>query len=54
MTTLSTTRFAVRPSRFWRALGLTLLGMVLILSFLAYLSPDMLLQWDTLAALCGF
>jgi len=43
-----------RPSRVWRAAGLTLLGVVLALSFLAYLSPDMLLQWESLAALCGF
>jgi len=40
--------------RLWRLLGLTLLGVVLALSFLAYLSPDMQLQWEALAALCGF
>jgi len=43
-----------RPSRIWRVAGLTLLGVVLALSFLAYLSPDMLLRWESLATLCGF
>jgi len=43
-----------RLPRVWRVIGLALLGVVLALSFLAYLSPGMQLQWETLAALCGF
>jgi len=41
-------------ARVWRALGWVCSGLVLALSFLAYLSPGMQLQWETLAALCGF
>jgi len=56
MSTLDEARlvFPPRSSRVWRLTGLALLGLVLALSFLAYLSPDMQLQWETLAALCGF
>jgi len=46
--------FISRLPRLWRLAGLALLGLALTLSFLAYLSPDMQLQWETLAALCGF
>jgi len=41
-------------SKVWRLVRLVLLGTVLGLTFLAYLSPDMQLQWENLAALCGF
>lgn len=40
--------------RRWRLAGLALLAIVLALSFLGYLSTDMQLQWDTIAAMCGF
>jgi len=43
-----------RAAHAWRWAGWVLLGVVLALSFLAYLSPAMQLQWETLAALCGF
>jgi len=43
-----------RGARAWRWAGWVVLGLVLVLSFLAYLSPEMQLQWETLAALCGF
>jgi len=43
-----------RGARAWRWAGWALVGVVLALSFLAYLSPEMQLQWETLAALCGF
>jgi len=46
--------FIPRLPRLRRLAGLALLGLALALSFLAYLSPDMQLQWETLAALCGF
>lgn len=40
--------------RRWRLAGIALLTVVLALSFLGYLSTDMQLQWDTIAAMCGF
>lgn len=32
----------------------TLLGCVLFAGFLAYLSPAMRLNWETIASMCGF
>ena len=42
------------PSRALRfGLG-ALLVQVLVIGFLGYLQPGMLLQWETIATMCGF
>lgn len=41
-------------SRPWRIAGVLLLFVVLGLSFLGYLTPDMRVEWENFVALCGF
>lgn len=38
----------------WRILGGVALVVVLGLGFLGYSRPDLQLNWETLAAMCGF
>lgn len=38
----------------WRLLGAVVLSAVLGLAFWGYLSPEMSIHWENLAALCGF
>lgn len=38
----------------WRVLGGIALVAVLALGFLGYTQPDLQLNWETLAAMCGF
>lgn len=38
----------------WRLLGAVTLSAVLGLAFWGYLSPEMSIHWENLAALCGF
>jgi len=38
----------------WRWAGYGLLAAVLALGFWGYLSPSMRLNWESLAAMCGF
>lgn len=51
---------ALRPPLSRKALFLVraglgvLLGAVLSVGFLAYLSPSMRLNWETIASMCGF
>jgi hypothetical protein len=40
--------------RRWKYLGALVLGMVLLVAFLGYLHPNMLLDWETVMRLCGF
>lgn len=44
----------MKSARFWRILGALALAAVLGLGFLGYLQPDLQLNWETLAAMCGF
>ncbi|WP_255448252.1 MULTISPECIES: hypothetical protein [unclassified Bordetella] len=44
----------MKRSRFWRVLGGFLLVAVLALGFLGYSQPELQLNWETLAAMCGF
>ncbi|CAM4376738.1 Phage protein [Bordetella tumbae] len=44
----------MRRRSFWRALGGIALVAVLALGFLGYMRPDLQLNWETLAAMCGF
>ena len=43
-----------KKSRLLRAAGWMLLAAALALSFAGYLSTDLRLQWENIAALCGF
>jgi len=51
-------RSAAHPpwwARKWPQRGLYLaIGVVLALGFIAYQSPDIRANWETIAALCGF
>lgn len=38
----------------WRVVGWSLLAAVMAVGFLGYLSPGMRLNWETIAAMCGF
>lgn len=38
----------------WRLLGWSLLFSVMAVGLLGYLTPGMRLNWETIAALCGF
>lgn len=38
----------------WRILGGAALAGVLALGFLGYTMPELRLNWETLAAMCGF
>ena len=38
----------------WRWVAYPLLAVVLALGFWGYTTPDMMLNWETLMALCGF
>ncbi|CAJ48522.1 hypothetical protein BAV0911A, partial [Bordetella avium 197N] len=44
----------VKPRRWLRYLGGLALAAVLLLGFVGYLSPDMRLNWESVAAMCGF
>jgi hypothetical protein len=43
-----------KASLTWRVLGWSLLGLVMAIGFLGYLTPGMRLNWETIAAMCGF
>ena len=38
----------------WRVMGGIALAVVLTVGFLGYTQPDLRLNWETLAAMCGF
>jgi len=38
----------------WRVAGWSLLVAVMAVGFLGYLTPGMRLNWETIAAMCGF
>ncbi len=38
----------------WRIAAWTALGAVLAIGFLGYLMPGVRLNWETIAAMCGF
>lgn len=40
--------------RIWRVLGGVVLAGVLALGFVGYTMPELRLNWETLAAMCGF
>lgn len=44
---------SVSVSRRWRIAGWLVLSAVLALGFWSYLSPDMAINWENIAALCG-
>jgi quinol-cytochrome oxidoreductase complex cytochrome b subunit len=44
----------MKRSPFWRVLGGVLLVAVLALGFIGYSQPDLQLNWESLAAMCGF
>ncbi len=44
----------VRRARHWRWAGYAALAAVLALAFWGYTTPGMMLNWETLMALCGF
>ncbi|MCY1518223.1 hypothetical protein D9M68_529330 [compost metagenome] len=43
-----------RRHRGWRVAGMLALAAVLGLAFWGYSTPEMQIQWENLAALCGF
>lgn len=40
--------------RVWRVLGWVTIVLVLGLAFWGYLTPSMMVNWESLAAMCGF
>jgi hypothetical protein len=38
----------------WRIAAWTALGAVLAIGFLGYMMPSVRLNWETIAAMCGF
>ncbi|MFC3340157.1 hypothetical protein [Paracandidimonas soli] len=54
MTTQQHPQDSRKLSRALRTAGWVLLAAVLALSFAGYLSTDLRLQWENIAALCGF
>lgn len=42
------------PARGWRWAAYAVLAGVLALAFWGYTTPDMMLSWENLMALCGF
>ncbi|SPU54127.1 hypothetical protein [Bordetella trematum] len=44
----------MKPRRWVRWLGGLLLAAVMLLGFVGYLSPEMRINWENVAAMCGF
>lgn len=44
----------VKVSLVWRVMGWLLLIAVLAVGFIGYTMPGMRLNWETIAAMCGF
>jgi len=51
---LSTDASIPKASLTWRVLGWSLLVVVMAIGFLGYLTPGMRMNWETIAAMCGF
>ncbi|MEQ4617011.1 MAG: hypothetical protein ABN482_03075 [Corticimicrobacter sp.] len=44
----------MKPGRLWTWAGYALVLLLLAVGFRAYLSPSMLLNWETFMTMCGF
>lgn len=44
----------MRRRTLWRIVAGTALAVVLAIGFIGYTQPDLQLNWETLAAMCGF